>query len=232
MYPHNIENKNNMKKLVFFTIVLALTASFGQQPIKDQLTIEKGTWLLNGNLSFSYSNSESENFESNNNESNAQRLNISPTIGYAFSTDWLAGVGIGFGYGNFKNTSIIEGQSDESLKSKQYAFDLFPYVRKYLSVGKNLSFFLQGEVRYTKLWSDFEQENFQEVSENSNNLFTGLRPGFTFFIVDKFALETTIGSFGYSRTKSERDGQYRNSSDFFGISLNSSDLLFGLSYYF
>lgn len=222
-----------MKKfLVALTAVLTLNASFGQELPKDNLTIEKGTWYLGGNLSLGISDSKSKDFLSSEAESKNWNFNISPTIGYTFSPNWVSGLGLGYGYGYFNSSSQIDGGEVFESENLRHSLVLFPYIRRYMGVGEKLGLFLQGEIRYTGSWNDTEQTNSSDTSYNENNLFFGLRPGITYFISKKLALETSLGSFGYSRSKGKGDDKYENTSNSFGLSLNTSDLLFGLSYYF
>jgi hypothetical protein len=75
-----------------------------------------------------------------------------------------------------------------------------------------------------------------ESESSSNDFFVGLQPGLSFFMSKKLALETSIGSLGYRRiTREDNNDNFSNSSTNsfeFSFSLNASDFLFGLFYYF
>ena len=94
------------------------------------------------------------------------------------------------------------------------------------------AFYLQAEAKYTGAWLNNEQNGTETFTEKRNDIFAGLRPGVTFFMSEKFALETGIGTLGYTRSNTKRDRDDDTSSDTFRLSLNTSDFLFGLSYYF
>ncbi|MGK0325968.1 MAG: hypothetical protein ACJA1D_001313, partial [Polaribacter sp.] len=100
--------------------------------------------------------------------------------------------------------------------------------RKYFPVNENFSFFLQGEVAF----SSVNSESNNSLTENEgNSIFTGIRPGFVYFVTKNVALNSTIGALGYSYFTNERDGMKTLESNNFTFSLASSNIMFGIAYY-
>ncbi|MCH2195865.1 hypothetical protein [Kordia sp.] len=70
-------------------------------------------------------------------------------------------------------------------------------------------------------------------ARTTNSFFFGVRAGFVFMLSKNIGLETSVGALGYTTSNLEDEGN-NSESDFnsFDFSLNSSNLLVGLSYYF
>jgi len=148
-------------------------------------------------------------------------------------------LGIGYGFSESDNLNISSNEVTSSSTSNATTFSFFPFVRGFLPVGKQLAFYVQGEFPYSDTRSEFfdDNANATAIESDEENYFIGLRPGLTFFVSKNIVLETTLGSFGYSRRNGDQgnDGGIQEvsfSSDNFNFNLNSSDLFFGLAYYF
>ncbi len=133
---------------------------------------------------------------------------------------------MGLGYKTSKNENSYSSSYSES---KYNSYTISPYIKKYLPINNTFSFFLQGEVA-------FSNYNRKENYANSNNtdgdtFFIGLRPGFVYFVTKNIALNANIGALGYSTNKYKRDNLTESKSNSFNFNLNSSNLIFGLSYY-
>ncbi|MCF2876257.1 MULTISPECIES: outer membrane beta-barrel protein [unclassified Tenacibaculum] len=216
-----------MKKLLLCTMLFALSFAYGQESDeKEKLIIKKGTWYVNGGFSI-YTNNSTNDFSSNVNKSESLNFNISPKIGYSITNNLIIGLGIGYGYNKHENNPA---SSNSIIKNKSYS--IFPYIKKYFSLGKKLAFSLHGEFRYTH--SKYENHtSLNNVSFNkSNDYFVGIRPGVTYFLNNKIALEANIGALGYTRTIHKSPlNTFTHTIDNFNFNLNSSNLNFGLSYY-
>ncbi|KAB1154570.1 porin family protein [Tenacibaculum aiptasiae] len=215
-----------MKKLLLCTMLIALSFAYGQESTKkEKLTIQKGTWYLNGGMSLVSNNSKSnQNME----KSDQIGFNFSPKIGFSINNNLIIGLGLGYNYHkndlNFTNTKNF---------TKNESYSIFPYIKKYFSLGQKLAFTLHGEFRYTysKYENDYNSLNNTNLSK-ANYYFIGIRPGITYFLNKKIALEANIGALGY--TKSNHTHFPNNSIqeiDNFNFNLNSSNLNFGISYY-
>ena len=221
-----------MRKFLCVSAILMFTTLSAQNDATNRLIIEKGTWYLGGNVSFGFSGSKFNGLDRDfTNESQSTNITITPTIGHAFGNNWIAALGIGYGYNRSENSSMSAGErNDYEGTGQSLSFD--PMVRSYFGVGENLALYLQGQASYTKTWFDQEQSNQANLSDKNNFVFVGIRPGITFFIAPKFALETTFGSLGYTKSIIEDNAGNGIERDSLALSFSTSDLFFGLSYYF
>lgn len=239
-----------MKKTFFLLVVLAFNLGFSQDADKQVNKIniiEKGTWSLIGSASFSFRDSERESINSRTSESRLNfesdsevfLINLSPQLGYAIHKNLVIGLGIGYGYSKNESNAVRDNGETSFSESNSESLDLFPFIRLYKPVGNIVFFFIQGEARYSKGWSDSKTTNSEPFSGERNEFFIGVRPGFTIFLSKNFALETNIGTLGYTSGSNESDGsnidlvrEQDTDSKVFDFSLNSSNLRFGVSYYF
>ena len=214
-----------MKKLLIITFLLTFGLIIGQEK-EENLNIQKGTWNLGGTFSLNNSNSEF-NANTSKNENDQFYVGFYPQVGYAINNNLIIGLGLGYNYQNI--TTYYSGI--ENYDSNQNTVVVFPYIKKYFNITEKLSFHLQGEFSVSKTWIDNKSSITNNSNGTRNNLFAGIRPGITYFLNKKFALETSIGALGYSTGKNENDnGEGKFNS--FDLSFNSNNLLFGLSYYF
>jgi hypothetical protein len=201
-----------MKKLLLITAILFYGITNAQ---------EKGTWVFGGDLNFRTANYESFNpGDTSINKSNS--LAIAVRTGYVFTKNNLE-----FGLGLSYNTSKINHSYDNS-EFKNNTSTISPYVRKYFPVNENFSFFLQGEVAF----SIVNSESDNNLTENEGkSIFIGIRPGFVYFVTKNIALNSTIGALGYGYFTNERDGMQTFEDNNFTFSLASSNIMFGIAYY-
>ncbi|NJB71862.1 hypothetical protein GGR42_002324 [Saonia flava] len=227
-----------MKKVVLVVALLGVGSLTAQESQKEKLIIEKGTWNVGGNLSFRVSkndNNDASQIRENENTS----ISFFPNVGYAVGKNIITGLGLGYGYSKSEILSANEGAINNFTSNDSRTFTIAPYIRGYFPLGEKLAFYTQGEVGFskTKNTSDDENNNMVINERKNNSYFIGIRPGITYFVSKKLALETGIGFLGYTKTDSELksdSGTFDQSgkASNFNFSLNSSDLLFGLSYYF
>jgi opacity protein-like surface antigen len=215
-----------MKKLLIIALLVTFGISFGQEK-EENLNIQKGTWNLGGNFSLNNSNSE-YNPNTSKNENDQFYVGFYPRVGYAINNNLIIGLGLGYEYQDVK--TYYSGI--DNYDSNHNTLAVFPYIKKYFNINEKFYFHLQGEFRVSKTWIDNKSSiTTNSTNQTSNSLFAGIRPGITYFLTKKFALETSIGALGYSTGKNETDnGEGKFSS--FDLNFNSNNLVFGLSYYF
>ena len=145
-------------------------------------------------------------------------------------------VGLALRYSRFNREAISRNDSLISFSGtgENTTLGVAPYLRGYLPVGDRLAFYAQFETNFFKTTSKSEDKIPEpDFFENeSRSFFVGVRPGVTFFISERFALETVIGSLGYTQGKFEDTADRETKSEGFSFNLNSSEIFFGLSYYF
>ncbi|PRX56511.1 autotransporter domain-containing protein [Flagellimonas meridianipacifica] len=233
-----------MKKRFFLAVVLSTCLIYAQEQKKDKLTIEKGTWTLGGNVSFrtdTFDSSINNTITDGNGEiidvfseelnRDFSSVSLFPRVGYVFSDNWVVGLLADYSVNNSDTERIQEGQDASFSEFKSEGISLAPYVRRYFGVTPDLAFYMQGEVGYGKSWSEEIFENSERRTSSGDNFFVNLRPGVSFFATKNLALESSIGVLGYSSFNSENENS-ENEGQNFNFSINGSDLLFGLSYFF
>lgn len=220
-----------MKKitlLVCLLITAFVNAQDDDKTTSNKLTFEKGTQFVN--MSFSVNSSETD-FERQIQDQleigETQVFGFRVNASYAYAINNNLFLGLGVGYGSNKSETNVNNINVNENDSKSY--QVFPYVRYYKGIGKKLALFLQGEARYSHFENDFNALN----SGESDNFFIGIRPGITFMLNKNFALETSFGALGYRHSKIDNERfNTESTSNSFDLSLNSSDLFFGVNYYF
>ncbi len=206
-----------MKKLLLSTMLLALSFAYGQEK-KEKLTIEKGTWYTSANFSIGHNSNE---FEGSPETSKYFNFNFSPKVGYTINDNLIIGLGVGYGYSKSESGSEI---------GKGNSYKIFPYIKKHFPLGKKLTISLQGEFSYS--YADYSNNiNSTPYERSTKQYFVGIRPGLTYFLNKNIALEANIGSLGYSKTDQDESSFPDRESDSFQFNINSTDLMFGLSYY-
>ncbi len=128
---------------------------------------------------------------------------------------------------------------DNSLdyKGENNSYSIFPYIKKYLSLGNSVAFSIRGEARYTH--SDYKSDDYDSTVINSDNdsdtdeFFIGVRPGLSLFVTKKILLKASFGSLGYSTRKFKRhneDNPYESKSKRLNFSFNNTQLVAGLTF--
>jgi hypothetical protein len=201
-----------MKKLLLITAILFYGITNAQ---------EKGTWVFGGDLNFRTANYESFN-PGGTSINKANGFAIAVRTGYVFTKNNLE-FGLGLSYNTSKNN---DSYNDSEFRNNTSTIS--PYVRKYFPVNENFSFFLQGEVAFSSVNSE---SNYSSTENEGNSIFTGIRPGFVYFVTKNIALNSTIGALGYSYFRNERDGMKTFEDNNFTFSLASSNIMFGIAYY-
>ncbi|PIB37978.1 outer membrane beta-barrel protein [Maribacter sp. 4G9] len=221
-----------MKKISLFAILLAcLTAS--AQESEENLVIEKGTWNIRGNASIRFSNNDNRlNLQDFVAENSLNSFTIAPSFGYTLKNNLV--VGVGLQYLNQKTEgSTTSLNNTDNFKSTNNSIGLVPYIRGYKALGKQLALYLQGEAGYNRNWGKSEQNGQSENNDfTGNNLFIGIRPGITYFLDKKLAMEANYGALGYSFNETKYEDGRSTKSDSFNLNLDASNIFFGLAYYF
>ncbi|MEM6685565.1 MAG: hypothetical protein AAF617_07180 [Bacteroidota bacterium] len=214
-----------MKKYILYIGLLFAVLVHAQEADtqdSDVLTFQKGSQFVNTNFAFTLRDEEFRSLD-NLDVTNVSETGLSIRASYAYSVVENLFLGVGLSYQNI--TRKIEnsfGTPDDTSITNGYG--VFPFVRYYKGIGKKLALYLQAEasVRYSKI-----------ETTKANSFSTGLRPGVTFLMNKNLALEASLGFLGYfSNSTDNEESVSESDSDGFQLSLNSSNLLFGLNYYF
>ncbi len=194
-----------MKKAIFtFSLILLTTiAGYSQKSVEG---FSKGSTLVSGQFSFS---SESKG------KSTTTAFEFSPSLGYFISNN----IAIGFQLGVTNNQSSFSGTS----LSKTTGFTGGVYARYYTNPTNKFSVFGSAGL-------NFGSTNNKTDSLKTTSYSLGFAPGISYFLSNHFAIETTIGSLGFSSSKPDSEGADATNSINFG--LNLSTVSFGLIYKF
>ena len=225
-----------MKTFLMITAICVTTFCAAQETEEKQI-IEKGTWNITGNASINFSNGTDHSYPTSTflgdtRETSSSSFSITPSFGYAFKDN--ISLGVGLQYRNYTSEGTVSDDiTSNSSKSTQHGLGIAPYVRGYKGIGKQLSLYLQGEINYFKYWNSNKLNNQNEQNDHKiNTVFIGIRPGITYFLNKKLAMEVTYGFLGYSFSEIKYDAGNYSKNNSFNLNLNTSDLLFGVAYYF
>ncbi|TXD82974.1 porin family protein [Subsaximicrobium wynnwilliamsii] len=212
-----------MRKLCT-VLFLVITASIYGQDNEEKFLIETGTWNLEG--SFSINSAKSEFFENDNLKSEFFGFSISPKVGYAIQDNLVIGLGLGYSYSEseFGNQQALN--SDRNSNS----YSIFPYIKKFIPIGKKMAFHLQGETRYSLGSTNFENSGIEE--RESKSFFIGIRPGVSYFLSKSILLQANFGQLGYENNQIKVGDTDDSETDVFGFDISSSNIIFGLTVLF
>ncbi|MDR6370296.1 outer membrane protein [Chryseobacterium bernardetii] len=193
--------------------------------------IAKGTTYLSGSVGYSQ-------VESNNGNDKKENFNVLPTVGYFVNTNLAIGLGVGYQTEKNTLTTTLGNTVGESI-TKQPAFVVAPFVRKYWTLSDKLYFF--GQLAVPMQFGKTETETNSQTTVGNSTVYTStsteakytkigvtVKPGLDYFLNKNWSIEATIGEFGYSNYK-PKDGDATNNYNF---GLNLSSVTFGVKYVF
>ena len=185
-----------MKKVILsISMAIMSTVAFGQ--------IESGTMFLGGSLGFSSGSSETSIAGTTVDGPETSSFNLAPSFGYMF-TDQI-GAGLRVGINNNTTTQTGTNQVGEFTQEDKTSITMIgAFGRYYLPVAGDKWFGhvdLGFDIGFGSNTSTFEQAGTTvETETDINMLGIGLRPGFDYFVGDKWALELNWGFLGYNST--------------------------------
>lgn len=217
-------------------IVITLACAFGLMNANAQF--ESGTIMLTGGINFSQSSSERETKMGSNTTTTEGPVTTNFGLGVMggyFVADNIA-VGLGLGYGSFSSEDTDDGVTYETSGS---LFSITPFARYYIPYTDVFSFFGELSVGIgagSDKFSTTSGGNTTTQEASVSTLRTGIAPGFNFFVHENIALEIKYGFLGYNSFTTERDfgndNSVKDSSSNFGLNLDLTSLVFGLSVFF
>lgn len=219
-----------MKKITFLLFMFMIGFINAQDkdtksnPDSDKLTFTKGCQFTNLNLSIVLEESQVKSTGITD-ESDRFGYSIIPSYAYAISDNWFLGLGLGIARGTIKTQ--LQGSPESKTTARE--LEILPFTRYYKGIGKQLAFFIQGEARFTT-----QRIKIANSSDRKDKIFfLGIRPGFVFAMSKNIALEASVGALGYTTENFENNRTSGEANtNRFSLSLDSSNFLFGLSYYF
>lgn len=200
------------KRILFSTLILlVITATVNGQ-------IKKGAVLLGGQLGFSASTNEPNNFP----KSTTTGLNLSPAFGKAVKDNLIVGVDVLYVY--------TKNENDPNV-SKTNAYGAGFFIRKYKQFAKD--FYLFGQGRVGGQYSSSKYYSTQQPGSNEGKGYSigiGVYPGIAYAVTNKLQLEAgfnNLVAIQYSHTTDDTNSKSSN----FGFSSTLSSLA-GLTFGF
>jgi len=211
--------------------------SFGQNENDEKLIIQKGIINIGGNLNFGIGSQDFSN-ETNQDVTKNTLFRIQPKFGYFAGNNIEIGIALDYSQSNTNN--LVQTQPVTEQDNIRSTFGIIPYIRGYKSINKNLLLFIQGQAGYSTSKAELEFNSRSTSTFTINTFELGIKPGITYFISKRMALETSLGGMSYansnqdfeSRNDDNTFNESKSSSNSFNFSINPSDFLFGLSFYF
>jgi hypothetical protein len=189
-------------KNAFFTLLFFFAITFSAQS-----QINKGTWLLGGDLSLGSSSSTNSLVNAPSNQSNY--FNMTPRIGWFISNNLVIGLSPRYSSSFHKTTSNNAGNTTST------GYSIAPFVRYYKPLNEKWAIFAEFDgIGLNFSSSKYEGDNDPNVIENSSqgySLGIFVKPGVTYFISPKVGIEASLGSLGYgffhTKVKSKNNNQ-------------------------
>ncbi|KAA2218833.1 outer membrane beta-barrel protein [Maribacter flavus] len=218
-----------MKKISLFTILLVCLTASAQEP-EEKLVIEKGQLSLSGAAALNFRSYEIGAMNDQR-EVNTTGVQIAPHLGYLVKDNLQIGLGLRYAHNKNEN-AFLSPTTNNIIYSTSNSIGATPYIRFYKGIGKQLSLYVQGEMGYDRIWTNTDDPIDSGNESKGYNMFLGIRPGITYFIGNKWALESSIGALGYSYYETEYEDGRSTKLDSFNLNLDASNIFLGLTYYF
>ncbi|MBY0427345.1 MAG: outer membrane beta-barrel protein [Cytophagales bacterium] len=229
--------------------IVSCFISFLFVSLHSSAQIEKGTWMIGGDVSVS-SRSSSTKDTSSSSSYKSTSVNLLPFVGFFLTKNLLVGGSLGYNYSSYNTESSYsyrnQGVNYYSNNLQKYqsqnlqfggivAYYIPIHEKIYFSTYLNLSYIQPLYSFQQNMQTQFNGSSYSYGNSDNNKVTEGsisgtLQPGFTFFITQKLALEVNLGILSYSNgfsSDSRRSGTSSNSSFNFGI--NSISL--GIRYF-
>lgn len=221
-----------MKKILLATVALTLCITAHSQ-------INKGTKFLGGNLNLSASSNDYQSTGLiSGSKSATTTFSVSPTAGFFIKENVAIGLSLGYNYSNSKNSS---SSSTSNTTNNTISFN--PYIRNYINLSDKALLFIQTSVSYAYGFGNNVNTVPGVVSVTDRTETATIRaalvPGINYFLTNKWALETSIGSIAYSfayknyipnTTTSSSSTQTTTTSNF-NFNLSMSTINIGVKYF-
>lgn len=218
--------------------------------------INKGTWMVGGNLSGRVTNSQSS--DTNNTYINkTTSFSILPQIGYFISKNILLGASLGYDYfnGNYENdytrnsmhyysNTSIQKSTSQSMKFGVLAGYYAPindriYFNSYFTMDYSIPFYSYNQ----STSSTINNSPFVTTNNSSNSSTTdntkktsgtfnlGISPGLSFFVTSKLALEASLGILNYSTNFTNDSSAKKSNSSGSGFNFGINSISLGIRYF-
>lgn len=215
--------------------------------LKSSTFIEKGTWMVGGQVSYSAHSNDNYRFliiEDIN--SDGYRFSVSPLVCYAIKDNMSLGVRFAYGRNKLMVDTAKIGIDDIEIDIRDYYslshdFTGMVVYRNYIPIGNSKRFALFNETQLAvgvgeaKLINGRNANSVVGTYEESLSLRLGLNPGLIAFVNDHLAVEVNVGMLGlqYNSIDQVHNQVYKGSREATQINfkVNVFSIGFGLAYY-
>lgn len=174
-----------MKKLL--TLIVLIT------PLLSYAQLEKGMFLLSGNVSYQKNGYDNPSIVTT---TDLTKIELTPYIGYLVSPK--VAVGLLANYQKTKQEYTISNVFSPS-SSTQDAFMAGPFVRFYQPITERFFFFAQGDIQFGRGTGESVIADGSSVSKaKMTATAVAVRPGISYFVSRRWAIELILGSVSYS----------------------------------
>ena len=169
---------------------------------------EKGTVLLSGNVAFNKGEDGQIVAPTRTTQSD-----FSAYVGYFVSPGVAVGV-----MGDYSTIEWAQDASNSFGKTitRQRGFGAAPFVRYYHPVTERFFFFVEGNAGYAgNSYRVSQSDPMQSYKTKSSGLSVNIRPGISYFIAKRWAVELLLGSLTYNNMKyTDSSGESKNTDSF------------------
>jgi len=161
---------------------------------------------------------------------------FNPKAGYFISDDFAIGLGLGFGTSKTTSPKEITYSGEEEIDKENY-WAIAPFARYYFARTGELSFFGEATLGFGGGKSEYSVGNITQDGPKVSMIGFSIAPAISYNLSEKFAIEASFGSLGYSSSSytSEQTGReetYKLKVSGIDFSLDLTSLYFGAIFKF
>jgi hypothetical protein len=206
-----------MKKIFGIIVLFVPSIAFSQ--------FTRGQLFLEGSLSTLLQNSDyhaygNVSYLTDNIKNNS--ISVSPAIGFFLSPKNSVGASLGYNF----SSHVVDYANTQTSKSTGKSFLFAPFVRHYFPLSNFAYFSLQGQVTFSRGTNTISSTG-NTLEMPIYTLGANISPSFIFFPSNKWGIEASVGSLGYSYLRYLPD--VSSTGQFF---INTGSFSFGVAYYF
>jgi hypothetical protein len=194
--------------------------------------LKKGNIYLDGSFSLSNNSNANDGGSGAGSQYSVKSggVNFHPTLGLLVSDRSVVGFGLGLSYYTSKTISNSQINS-----SKFYGLGTDFFYRRYVPLSEHIAFFINAAIGFDRGRTTQLYESGTSQSETKSKNFSisgGIGPGLTYFLNNKWALETNFAGLYLSKNWYKvENSSYKNNDFSAGLSLSGASLYFGFKYF-
>ena len=177
--------------------------------------LNKHDFFVGGTLSLNSKEISNKNaLVLNIDDQNSNTISLGIDGGYALKDNFFIGLGVAYGQttksGHYTDTDDIQKYTQAYTNKMEFK----PFIKNYVPLGPSRRFNIitQTELSFSLQQSISESLVDDEITRTMSKTYVagiGIRPGISVFVIDNFAIETTVNVAGinYSYQKSETTNQ-------------------------